>query len=175
MKRLDAGSWFGPQFKGERIPTLEEAFEALPKQLLVHVDLKARSPRGLRLAVKVAQIIRRHSRWESTLVGSFNPIATRALRSVAPRVLRGYTWSRKHPLPLRARWFSPLVRPDWLTPDRGTFTVEPLQSFHRQGKLVLAWDLDAGSEMEQLKEMRLDAVVTDRPDVLVRQGTKVYR
>ena len=175
LKRLDAGSWFGPQFNGERIPTLEEVFDALPKQLLVHVDLKARGPKGLPLAVKVAQIIRRHSRWESTLVGSFNPIATMGLRSVAPQVLRGYTWSCKHPLPLCARWFSPLVRPHWLTPDRDTFTVESLEGFHRQGKLVLAWALDAGSDMEQLKEIRLDAVVTDRPDVLVRQGTKVYR
>ena len=169
LKRLDAGSWFGLQFEREQVPTLEEVFEELPQQLLLYVDLKVRGHGAWPLAVKVAEIIRRHSRWESTMVASFNPLSTAILRGFEPRVFRGYTWSRKHPLPLRARWLGPLVTPHWFTPDRGTFTRESLVSFHDQGKPVLAWDLDAGTDMKKLKGMRLDAVVTDYPDVLIRQ------
>ena len=169
LKRLDAGSWFDLKFKGEQVPTLEEVFDTLPDQFLVYVDLKVRGHGAWSLASKVAQTIRRHSRWETTMVSSFNPLSTGIVRRLEPRVLRGYTWSRKHPLPLRRRWFGPLVMAHWLTPDRDTFTREALKSFHRQGKPVLAWDLDAGTDMTQLKAMRLDAVVTDYPDVLIQQ------
>lgn len=45
LRRLDAGSWFAPQFAGERIPTVEEVLKLLAEyrqhDVLVAVDLKA--------------------------------------------------------------------------------------------------------------------------------------
>jgi glycerophosphoryl diester phosphodiesterase len=43
LKKLDAGAWFSPAFKGERIPTLEEVFSLLhgrKSNVLVAMDLK---------------------------------------------------------------------------------------------------------------------------------------
>lgn len=47
IKRLDAGSWFGAQFKGERVPTLDEALEVLRDRALPDVDFKAGTPEKL--------------------------------------------------------------------------------------------------------------------------------
>lgn len=47
IKRLDAGSWFGPQFQGERVPTLDEALEVLRDRALPDVDFKAGTPEKL--------------------------------------------------------------------------------------------------------------------------------
>ena len=167
LKCLDAGSWFDPQFGGERVPTLEEVFEALPGNFPIYVELKVRGHGAWPLVVRVVDLIRRFGRWESTMVASFNPVAVAFLRVVEPRIVRGYIWSSRHPLPLRARWLSPLVNPHWLAPDRNTLTPEMLARFHAQGGLVAAWDLDAGADMGQLKKMGLDAAVTDHPDVLL--------
>jgi glycerophosphoryl diester phosphodiesterase len=45
LKRLDAGSWFDPQFSGERIPTIEEVMKVIAEfrqhDVLIAVDLKA--------------------------------------------------------------------------------------------------------------------------------------
>ena len=38
MRSLDVGSWFGPAFRGLRPPTLEEVFEALPRDYLINVE-----------------------------------------------------------------------------------------------------------------------------------------
>ena len=169
LKSLDAGCWFGPQFQGERVPTLEEVFGELPSDLPIYVEMKARGHGAWPLAIKVLDIIRSRDRLESTMVASFNPIAMAFVRGIEPRIIRGYIWSSHHPLPLRARWLSPLVNPHWLAPDRRTLTPEMLGMFHAQRKAVAAWDLDVGTDMKHLKEMRLDAAVTDHPDVLVRQ------
>ena len=41
MRALDVGSWFGPQFRGETAPTLDEVFESLPPGFLINVEMKA--------------------------------------------------------------------------------------------------------------------------------------
>src|SRR5258708_23310454 len=41
LRRLDAGSWFGSEFAGERIPTLEEIFEFSKKNDVVfYLEIK---------------------------------------------------------------------------------------------------------------------------------------
>ena len=169
LKGLGAGSWFGPQYRGERVLTLYEVFEALPREYPIYVEMKARGPGAWPLLMKVVDIIRAFGRWETTLVGSFNPIAMVLLRVIEPRVIRGYIWSRRHPIPLRWRWLTRLVKADWYAPDRGTFTSEVLERSHSQGRPVAAWDLDSGSDMGQLGKMGLDAIVTDNPEKLVGQ------
>jgi glycerophosphoryl diester phosphodiesterase len=40
LRALDAGSWFGPEFAGTRIPTLRETLDAIPETILCNVHLK---------------------------------------------------------------------------------------------------------------------------------------
>ena len=82
LKVLDAGSWFGAQYEEEKVPGLEEVFEVLPEGFLIYVELKARGPGAASLALRVARLIRRYQRWDSTMVASFNPIAVATLRAV---------------------------------------------------------------------------------------------
>ena len=107
MRELDVGAWFGPEYRGERPPTLDEVFELLPADFLINVEMKAVIDGMKVIAHKVAEVARRHQRWGSTLVASFNPISLWELRKIEPRLMRGYIWSRRHPPPIR----SPLLQP----------------------------------------------------------------
>ncbi|MBI5967686.1 MAG: hypothetical protein HY882_07510, partial [Deltaproteobacteria bacterium] len=40
LKKFDAGSWFGPKFSGERIPTLKEVLELTQGKILVNIEIK---------------------------------------------------------------------------------------------------------------------------------------
>lgn len=44
LKQFDAGSWFAPQFSGERIPTLKEVLELVKGKVLVNIEIKDESP-----------------------------------------------------------------------------------------------------------------------------------
>jgi glycerophosphoryl diester phosphodiesterase len=48
LKKLDAGSWFGPEFANERVPTIDEVFALLAqhrnKRVLAAVDMKGDDP-----------------------------------------------------------------------------------------------------------------------------------
>ena len=60
LKQLDAGSWFDPAFRNERVPTLDEVFELVrrreAKHVLIAADLKGTDvdqPRNLAKTVTV--------------------------------------------------------------------------------------------------------------------------
>ena len=169
IRSLDVGSWFDPAFKGETAPTLDEVFESLPRGYLINVEMKVVIKGMKQIAHLVAQAIRRHARWASTLVASFNPVALYYLRRLEPRISRGYIWSKRHPYPIRDRCFSPLVDAQWYDPANDSYNLNMHRKVQRQGGRVLAWDLDFDCDLEAMASVRLDATVTDRLDQMLRQ------
>ena len=175
IRSLDVGGWFGTEFRGEQAPTLDEVFEALPPDYLVNVEMKAVIDGMRRIAHRVAEVIRRHQRWASTLVASFNPISLWELRKVEPRIMRGYIWSRRHPPPIRSRCFSPLVRADWYDPSNDSYNAGLMRKMRSRGVRTLAWDVDFGRDLARMGEARLDASVTDDLGNLLRQRARLDR
>ena len=167
IRALDSGGWFGPEFRGQPAPTLDEVFEALPADYLINVELKAVIS-GMRLiAHRVAEVVRRHRRWRSTLAASFNPISLWELRRIEPRLMRGYIWSRRHPPPISSRGFSPLVQAHWYDPAHDSCNLRLLRRMRQRGVRTLAWDVDFGRDLERMAAIRLDAVVTDDLEALL--------
>ena len=92
LRRHDAGSWFGPFFAGERVPTLEEAITLLAELGLgANVELKATRGREAETGMVVADLLIR--RWPSArpelLISSFKPAALSGARARAPEIARG--------------------------------------------------------------------------------------
>ncbi|MBC8281651.1 MAG: glycerophosphodiester phosphodiesterase [Chloroflexi bacterium] len=140
---------------------MDEVFEALPADFLINVEMKV-IMKGMRvIAHKAAETVRRHARWDSTLVASFNPISLWELRKTEPRINRGYIWSKTHLFPIRSRIFSPLIKANWYDPANDSYNPKLHQRFRSGGASVLAWDLDFDRDMERMAAVRLEAVVTD--------------
>ncbi len=47
LQELDAGSWFGEEFAGEKIPTLKDMLRAIDGKVLPDLDFKAGDPKAL--------------------------------------------------------------------------------------------------------------------------------
>ena len=63
----------------------------------------------------------------------------------------------------------------WMDPDMGAFSPKLLETLHREGRPVMAWDVDTGGDLRPLSVMRLDAIVTDHPDGWVRQREEMLQ
>ena len=169
IRVLDVGEWFSPEYRGAQTPTLDEVFEMLPQDFLVNVEMKAVIDRMRLIAHRVADVVRRHQRLNSTLVASFNPISLWELRKIDPGILRGYIWSRRHPPPIRSRCFNCLVRAHWYDPANDSYNPRLMQKMRKRGVRTLAWDVDFGGDLSRMAGARLDAVVTDNLDRLLQQ------
>jgi glycerophosphoryl diester phosphodiesterase len=92
VRRHDAGSWFGPSFAGERVPTLEEAVSLLGELGIgANVELKATRGRETQTGTVVAEMLTRlwPSKLPPPLISSFQPGALAAAKAGAPGVARG--------------------------------------------------------------------------------------
>ena len=69
LRRLDAGSWMGDEFAGERLITLSELLTAFGDRLTYHVELKDRTA-GIGAAT--AAVVRQHGREADVLVSGFD-------------------------------------------------------------------------------------------------------
>jgi glycerophosphoryl diester phosphodiesterase len=81
LKALDAGSWFNPKFKGERIPTLRELLELCKGKIIVLLDLKEEGDAYLR---KIAAEVRRHGEPKRTILGVRSVEQARLMRKLLP-------------------------------------------------------------------------------------------
>jgi glycerophosphoryl diester phosphodiesterase len=91
IRELDAGSWFGPSFAGERVPTLDEAL-SLASELDLGANIEIKSDRGREYATAAAvatALQRLRGRGPAVLVSSFLPAALATLRDLAPQTPRG--------------------------------------------------------------------------------------
>ena len=114
IRQCDAGSWFDPNFAGEKVPTLEEAlWLAAELDLGANVEIKADRGREYATAAAVADTVeQRRGRTPALLVSSFLPLVLAALRDLAP------TDSSRRTLPVDPARLGgdrgwPWLRDDW--------------------------------------------------------------
>ena len=89
LKELDAGSWFAPAFKGEKIPTLAEVFETVGKRIFINVEIKNYDSPLDDLPARIARLVQKYDVADRLLFSSFNPVALLRVGRLLPRVPRG--------------------------------------------------------------------------------------
>ncbi|MGH3443905.1 MAG: glycerophosphodiester phosphodiesterase, partial [Nocardioidaceae bacterium] len=154
----------------EHVPTLASLLEEFPRARL-NIDLKSDS--AVQPLVTLVESMRAHDR---VCVGSFDGRRIRRFRTLAgPRVA-----TAAGPAEVAVRRFAPLPRlADRLVPGGGnvlqvphrlrgiTVVTEPLvERAHDAGLPVHVWTVDDPEEIEELLDIGVDGVMTDRTDVL---------
>ncbi len=159
LRTLNAGAWFGPQFAGVRVPTLDEVFEAVGRRLLINVEIKAEGEETDGVEEVVAACIRRHGMAERVVVSSFNVLTLRRFRRLMAEVPVGYLYARAEPAPLEASAFeayhphASLVFPELITAATGA------------GKVINAWTVNDPMQIATLARLGVHGIITDVPDV----------
>ncbi len=81
LKKLDAGSHFKEEYRGERIPTLREALELCHDKIDVLLDLKEQ---GRTYAEAVSKIVREHGDPQRIIIGVRSVEQSRLFRKLLP-------------------------------------------------------------------------------------------
>ena len=166
IKQMDAGSWFGPEFAGERIPTLEELVDAVGQRLLLNLELKTAAMRANGLEEAVAAIIEERALYDRIIVSSFNPLALRRLHQIDPRVDLGLLYSPDMPLYLRRAWARRLIPCQAMHPYHEMVDEKYVQWARAAGYRVNVWTVDDPDEMRRLIGLGVNVIMTNTPAVL---------
>jgi glycerophosphoryl diester phosphodiesterase len=163
LRKLDAGSWFGSEFAGERIPTLEEILEFSKKNDVVfYLELKPGGSWGGEHALIGA--LRESGEIARSVVISFDAGVLTAIRKVEPTLMTGLLYDGQIDDPLEkaveigARQVA--VRGDLVTPWM-------LGQARRRDLQVVCWTVNHPAHMRMLMTAGVDGIMSDYPDRLV--------
>jgi len=155
LKLLDAGAWFSREFAGQRIPTLAEAVDSVRGQLALNIELKMHGHERA-IAELVARNLQHLDCLDWCFVSSFDWAVVDRLRALIPELKAGYIVGRgQWDDQLLDRWVSVLSL------EKSLVTPERVQKIHEAGKEVFAWTVDDFSEMESLKGMAVDGIISN--------------
>ena len=163
LRALDAGSSFSRQFRGEKIPLLEEIFEAVGKKLFINVELTNYVTPYDQLVEKVCALVTRHGLEDSVLFSSFYPFnLTKTLR-LLPKVPRGLlakkgwlgAWPRSFGFSFGDYAALHLFPSD--------VNAQQVQRVHRLRRRIHVWTVNKVEDIIYFKELGVDGIFTDNP------------
>jgi len=163
LRKLDAGSWFGSEFVGERIPTLDEILEFSKKNDVVfYLEMKPAGSWGGEHALIGA--LRESGEIPRAVVISFDTSIVLSLRKIEPTLMTGLLFDGQVEKPIQkaveigARQLA--VRGDLVTP--------ALIAEARKNDLqVVCWTVNHPAHMRMLIAAGVDGIMSDYPERLV--------
>jgi glycerophosphoryl diester phosphodiesterase len=168
LRELDAGSSFSEKFRGQKIPTLDEAFETIGKRAVINVELKNLTTPFDNLAEKVCEVIRRHGLQKNILFSSFLPWNLKKAAHFLPEVPRGL-------ITLKGRWgvwgrsfgfnFGDY---DALHPYLSDVTAQQVQRVHKLKRRINVWTVNREEDIRRLFSWGVDGIITDDPLLAVQ-------
>lgn len=163
VRKLDAGSWFGSEFAGERVPTLEEILEFSKKHDVVfYLELKPGGSWGGEHALIGA--LRESGEIPRSVVISFDAGILASIRKIEPTLMTGLLYDGQVDDPLDkaieigARQVA--VRGDLVTPWM-------LGQARRRDLQVVCWTVNHPAHMRKLVAAGVDGIMSDYPDRLM--------
>jgi glycerophosphoryl diester phosphodiesterase len=168
LKALDAGSFFSDQFAGEKIPTLDDVFEAVGRRIFINIELKNHKSRGEDLVELVCMLVKKHQLQKHVMFSSFFPNALSKAHSYLPSVPRGLLALNGF-LGVWARSFGfNFGKYDALHPNLQDFTQQEVTRVHRVNRRVHVYTVNKEEDMRRLFRWGVDGIFSDDPQLAVK-------
>jgi len=157
LQVLDVGSWFGPEFADQRVPTLRQVLERAKGHLDVVIELKYYG-HDKQLESKVVSIVEETGMEPHIMLMSLKLEGLRKAAALRP------TWTRGL---LNTVSVGDLTRLDldFLALNAVAASRSQIRRAHERGMRVYAWTIDDPVQLSVMMSRGVDGVITDRPEV----------
>ena len=169
LSTLDVGRWFGPRFKGEKVPLLEELLDFYESHAPGRMELQLEIKNGFRpysgVERHVLECLDSRPEWNGRVViSSFDHKALHRVRDLDSKARLGYLVGMTR----RASALKEAVRLgcESLHLSLRQTNRKWIDSAHASGLKVLVYTVNTAIECRRLMALGVDAVFTNFPDVL---------
>ncbi len=173
LRKLDAGSYFGSEFTGERIPTFEEVLDRYKGKIGMLIELKepARYP-GIEEKVAAALKERRMDKpkHDKVIIQSFNFESVRKIHELLPSMPTGVlTWLSSDLTNVKLKEFSGYA--DYVNANLKNVAADAtlVSRIHALGMKITPWTVRSRAEVAPLLQAGVDGIVTDYPDYVPKK------
>ncbi|ASU84995.1 glycerophosphodiester phosphodiesterase [Nocardiopsis gilva YIM 90087] len=170
IKQLDAGSWFGSEYAGAEVPTLQEALDLLAyhrRNLLLEIKSPVLYPG---IESDIARTMRDNPYWllpsgrksaNRLVIQSFDRDSVKRSKKILKHVPHGILGRvDEDDIDRYGSWA------DMINPNHTTINASYVRKVHAAGMHVVTYTLNERDEMRRAIRMGVDGIISDRPDVL---------
>lgn len=169
LRELDAGSWFGPEFAGLKIPTLEEVLAFARGTVALNIEIKSEAVGESRrggVEEQVLKLVRRHEMEEHVLLSSFDYRAVRRFKQMSPHIPAALLYNRglsgdKLPSELVSEFGV-----DALNLNYQQLSDRRLRNMKKYGIPFLVYTVDRRRRMKRVIREGAAGLFTNKPDLL---------
>ena len=156
IRSLDAGSWFSKEYKGEKVPSLEEVLKLVKGKARLNIEIKSSSDSAV-VAAKVVGLIQKYSMQKECVITSFDYGALSAVKEVDEDIQTGYILSVAYGK------FYENDGVDFFSVNASFLTKRVVDAIHNTGKQVYAWTVNNDTSIKNLANKGIDNIITDVP------------
>ena len=165
VKRLDAGQWFGDEFKGACIPSLAEVMDIVKGKANLNIEMKRNSSGG-DMAAALVEMIEEYDMEKQCVVTSTDHDYLEQVKELNPDIRTGYIITAAY-----GNYFDD-DSVDFFSVCSSYLNANSVKAAHKYGKEIYAWTVNSVRELERMKNINVDNIITDNP-VLAR--TIIYQ
>ena len=174
IRRADAGSWFAPRYRNERVPTLEEVLDLARHRALVLIEIKADF-----IAERLLSIIVDMSAESQVIIQSFDPQTVQRIKLLNPSVPTSLLVGKLPTSPSRVRARRLVkqilqVGANALSVWHAMLTPPFFEEMRKRAIGVWAWTVDEEIVIRDLALMGIQGIITNYPDRLHKGGIRSY-
>ncbi len=159
IQNLDAGSWFHPDFTGEKIPSLAQVLELIYGRTYLYLEIKGSTPG---IETRVMEMLIDYDMASSTTIMSFNREQLRKVKSMDESI------STMLLIPLFVGSLNGVVTLGYVDSlglrfDMIKSNPEYIDLIHKSGKRAYVWTLNRADDIKYAVSIDVDGIITDDP------------
>jgi glycerophosphoryl diester phosphodiesterase len=168
INALDVGTWFSLDYQNTRVPTLEEVLIYCKDRIKLKIEVKT-SPTDIDTEEKLVELIKKYEYEYQCVVSSTNYITLKEIKLLDKDIRTGYILSAVYGN------FYDKAYIDFFSIRSNFLNLKVVGNIHEAGKEVHAWTVNTPGELERMKSIGVDCIITDHPslsrEVLYRDDT----
>lgn len=163
LKKLDAGSWLSPKFKGTTIPTLDEVFKRFGNKAKYYIEVK-KPTKNKDMETKLLEVIKRNNiKAENLIIQSFHMKSLEQIHQINPEIKLVMLYWKKNSIPtedldkLKSFAFAIGMNHDLVT-------NQIVQEVHDVGLQLHVFTANTVDEIKRAMDLGVEGIFSDDPE-----------
>lgn len=165
LKKFDAGSWFSEEFKGEKIPTLEELLQILPEEFTLNIEFKPDKKHAKTMAEEVYKILKKYNYSKNIILSSFYHETLKYYREFDKEIRMGMLFEFDM-INICSYVKNSGINPVSLNIAKEFVDEKFVKDAHECGLKVAIYTVNTVDKIKKLESIGVDEIFCNYPDIL---------
>ncbi|MDD3625963.1 MAG: glycerophosphodiester phosphodiesterase family protein [bacterium] len=163
IKKADAGAWFSEEFRGQQLPSLEEALDFIIPKAIPVIEIKMSYFYNPDFKKYLTPILEEYSKKSHLIVISFFHPILKELKNDLKNIETAVLYNSA----LTAPWqVAESVKADAVHPRADSINMDIINELKKRGYPIRPWVINTEKEFKIFLDAGVDALGTDFPNIL---------